>query len=289
MDGVINIYKPKGMTSHDVVNKIRKIAGTKKVGHTGTLDPDAEGVLPVCINRGTKVCDMITFSDKKYIAEFKLGIVTDTLDISGEIKEENPVNADKEEICSAIMSFVGKIKQIPPMYSAVKVKGQKLYNLARKGIEVERKPREIEIYSIDILNITDDTFKIEVSCSKGTYIRTLGYDIGQKLGCGATMTSLIRTKSLVFDIKDSVKLEDLTAENYKDYVILPEDLFDCEKIILSGEKLRLVLNGNKISAGGLCEGERYKVYSDDGRFLCISSVIDGMLKVEKMFYVGDKT
>lgn len=289
MDGVINIYKPKGMTSHDVVSRIRKIAGTKKVGHTGTLDPDAEGVLPVCINRGTKVCDMITFSDKRYIAEFKLGIVTDTLDISGEVKEENPVNVTKDEITSVILSFVGKIQQIPPMYSAVKIKGQKLYNLARKGIEIERKPREIEIYKIDILDITEDTFKIDVSCSKGTYIRTLGYDIGQKLGCGAVMTSLVRTKSLIFDIKDSVKLENLTPENYRDYIILPEDLFDCEKIVLSGEKLRLVLNGNKIFCDGLCEGKRYKVYSDDGRFLCVSSVCDGMLKVEKMFYVGDNT
>ncbi len=286
MDGIINIYKPVGMTSHDVVNKVRRIAGTKKVGHTGTLDPDAEGVLPVCINRGTKVADMLTFSDKRYTAEFKLGIVTDTLDISGTVLEQRAVNVKKQQIIDCINSFTGKIEQIPPMYSAIKIGGKKLCDLARKGIEVERKSRSVEIYEINILDLTDCTFKIDVKCSKGTYIRTLGSDIGEKLGCGAVMTSLIRTQSSIFEIKDAVKLETLTAENYGDYVVLVEELFECKKITVTGENLSRVLNGNAIKYDGV-EGEQYKVYDENGRFLCLSKVNEGMLKVEKMFYIGE--
>ena len=287
MDGIINVYKPMGMTSHDVVNKIRRIAGTKKVGHTGTLDPDAEGVLPVCINRATKVSDMLTFSDKRYLATFKLGITTDTLDVGGRILSERPVNVTKSDIESAILSFEGKISQIPPMYSAIKVGGKKLCDLARAGVEIERKSREVTIYKIDIREIGDDTFTIDVECSKGTYIRTLGYDIGEKLGCGATMTSLVRTKSSVFEIDKSVKLENLTPDNFKDYLIPPDELFDCESITVSGSILSRVLNGNAVELDGLEEGARYKVYDTDGRFLCVSRATDGILKVEKMFYVGD--
>lgn len=286
MDGIINIYKPVGMTSHDVVNKVRRIVGTKKVGHTGTLDPDAEGVLPICINRGTKVADMLTVSDKRYTATFMLGITTDTLDISGEVLEENPVNVTKQEIEEAIKSFKGKIKQIPPMYSAIKVGGRKLCDLARKGIEVERKPRDVEIYEINILDVKDKYFTIDVKCSKGTYIRTLGNDIGQKLGCGAVMTKLVRTQSSIFKIDESVKLEDLTFENYGEYVISPDELFDCEKIVVKGDILSKVLNGNTIPYDGI-EGAEYKVYDEYGRFLCLSRIEDGMLKVVKMFYVGE--
>ncbi len=287
MDGIINIYKPKGMTSHDVVNKVRRIVGTKKVGHTGTLDPDAEGVLPVCINRGTKVADMLTFSDKRYTAEFKLGITTDTLDISGSILKEHPVNATEQEITDAIKSFVGKIEQIPPMYSAIKVGGKKLCDLARKGIEVERKSRSVEIYEINVIDVKGNTFTIDVKCSKGTYIRTLGSDIGEKLGCGAVMTNLIRTQSSVFEISNSVKLENLTPENYKDYVILAEELFDCEKITVKGDVLFKVLNGNAIPYDGV-EGKQYKLYDESGRFLCLSKIEEGMLKVEIMFCVGEQ-
>ena len=286
MDGIINIYKPVGMTSHDVVNKVRRIVGTKKVGHTGTLDPDAEGVLPICINRGTKVADMLTVSDKRYTATFMLGITTDTLDISGEVLEERPVSVSKEEIVQAIRSFEGKIEQIPPMYSAIKVGGRKLCDLARKGIDVERKPRKVEIYEINVLDVKDKYFTIDVKCSKGTYIRTLGNDIGQKLGCGAVMTKLVRTQSSIFKINDSVKLEYLTAENYANYLISPDELFDCEKITVKGENLSKVLNGNAIPYKGT-EGAEYKVYDEDGKFLCLSRMEDGLLKVVKMFYIGE--
>ena len=286
MDGIINIYKPAGMTSHDVVNIVRRIIGTKKVGHTGTLDPDAEGVLPVCINRGTKVADMLTVSDKRYTATFMLGVTTDTLDISGEILEERPVNVTEQQIREAVKSFEGKIKQIPPMYSAIKVGGRKLCDLARKGIEVERKPRDVEIYKINVIDVKDNHFTIDVKCSKGTYIRTLGNDIGQKLGCGAVMTKLVRTQSSIFEIDSSVKLQDLTSDNYAEYIISPDKLFDCEKIIVKGELLSKVLNGNAITFEGK-EGEEYKVYDEYGRFLCLSRMEDGMLKVVKMFYVGE--
>ena len=287
MDGIINVYKPTGMTSHDVVNRIRRIAGTKKVGHTGTLDPDAEGVLPVCINRGTKVADMLTFSDKRYVATFRLGITTDTLDMSGEVLTEIPVNVKEEEVKNAIMSFAGEIQQVPPMYSALKVNGKKLCDLARKGVEVERKARTVTIYSIDILDISSAEFTIDVSCSKGTYIRTLGHDIGQKLGCGAAMTKLIRTQSSVFVADNSVKLDDLTSDNYKDYIIPVDDMFDCESLVVSGNMLKMVLNGNTVKYDNLTEGNKYKVYDENGRFLCLSCAEKGFLKVEKMFYVGD--
>lgn len=285
MDGIINVYKPVGMTSHDVVNRVRRIVGTKKVGHTGTLDPDAEGVLPICINRGTKVADMLTVSDKRYTATFKLGVITDTLDISGTVLDERPVNVTEQQIADVIKSFEGKIEQIPPMYSAIKVGGKKLCDLARKGVEIERKSRTVEIYQINILSVKELYFTIDVKCSKGTYIRTLGSDIGEKLGCGAVMTKLIRTQSSIFKVEDSVKLENLTPENYSDYVILADELFDCEKIIVKGETLSKVLNGNAIKYNGI-DGNEYKVYDENGRFLCLSKMEEGMLKVEKMFYVG---
>ena len=287
MDGIINVYKPVGMTSHDVVNKIRRIAGTKKVGHTGTLDPDAEGVLPICINRGTKVADMLTVSDKRYTAEFKLGIITDTLDIGGTVLEERSVNVTKQQIIDTIKSFVGVIEQVPPMYSAIKVGGRKLCDLARKGIEVERKSRTVEIYEINILDVKEESFTIDVKCSKGTYIRTLGSDIGEMLGCGAVMTKLIRTQSSIFKAEDAVKLENLTPENYCNYVSLAVDLFDAEKITVDEGVLSKVLNGNAIPYNGV-EGNYYKLYDNNDRLLCLSKMEDGMLKVEIMFCVGEQ-
>lgn len=287
MDGIINVYKPAGMTSHDVVNKMRRIAGTKKVGHTGTLDPDAEGVLPVCINRATKVADMLTFSDKRYTASFKLGIVTDTYDIGGNVISQCDACVTKEQIENTISSYIGEIEQIPPMYSAIKIGGKKLCDLARKGIEIERKPRNIKIYSINLIDVKDDTFTIDVSCSKGTYIRSLGYDIGQTLGCGAVMTKLIRTQSSVFKIENSVLLDDINSENYKDFMISPDSLFDCDSIVVKDNALKKILNGNSVAMNGLNDGKEYKVYDDKGVFLCLSVAENNVLKVKKMFYVGD--
>jgi len=222
IDGFFNVYKEKGYTSHDVVAIIRKLTGMK-TGHTGTLDPDAEGVLPICIGKATKLSEQISSSDKQYLCTAKLGITTDTQDASGAIISEAEVTAGEDDIRAAVMSFLGEYYQMPPMYSAVKIGGKKLYELARKGKEVEREKRLVYIHAIEILEIVmpgmvkiagqarndanEYTIKMIVDCSKGTYIRTLCNDIGDVLGCGGHMASLVRTKAGGFDVHDSVKLE----------------------------------------------------------------------------------
>ena len=182
LNGILNVYKEKGYTSHDVVAKLRGIAGQKKIGHTGTLDPQAEGVLPVCLGKATKVCDLLTDKDKVYEAVLLLGQTTDTQDTTGTVLEQSAVTCSEEEVKKAIMGFVGAYEQIPPMYSALKVNGKKLCDLARNGIEVERKPRPIQIYEIEIEDIELPRVTMRVHCSKGTYIRTLCHDIGLKMG-----------------------------------------------------------------------------------------------------------
>ena len=203
MNGVIIIDKPKGKTSHDIVGILRKKFGTRRVGHTGTLDPLATGVLPVCIGNATRAADMLIESDKKYRATFLLGKRSDTLDIQGQITEENEVTVTEDDVRRVIAGFIGEQDQIPPMYSAIKKGGKKLYDLAREGIEIEREPRRINIYSIDICDIELPTVTIDVHCSKGTYIRSLCDDIGTKLGCGAVMTKLRRTYTAGFAIEDA--------------------------------------------------------------------------------------
>ena len=210
MDGIINIYKEKGFTSHDVVAVVRRTIGQKKVGHTGTLDPDATGVLPVCVGKATKLADYIMASEKTYIAEVTLGAFTDTQDSSGNILDRHEVDFDEEKIRTAINSFIGNLQQTPPMYSAIKINGKKLYELAREGKEVERKKRNITIFNIEILSFNPpDKFVMKVDCSKGTYIRTLCDDIGRKLGCGAYMSSLERTRSGSFVKENSITLDEL--------------------------------------------------------------------------------
>ena len=209
--GVINIYKEPGYTSHDVVAIVRKIVGTKKVGHTGTLDPNAEGVLPVCIGRVTKFADYLAAENKTYVADLILGITTDTGDISGNVltRCKTGLDFDKGVVEKATLSFLGEYLQTPPMYSAIKIGGKKLYELARKGVTVERKPRPVVIHDIQITGALPDGYRLEVSCSKGTYIRSLCEDIGAMLGCGATMGRLLRTRSGQFDIGTATKLEDV--------------------------------------------------------------------------------
>ena len=193
--GIINVYKEKGFTSHDVVAKLRGIVGQKKIGHTGTLDPDATGVLPVCLGKATKLCDLLTDKNKTYEAVLLLGKTTDTQDITGEVLEEKSTEAlTEEKVREAIEGFIGDYEQIPPMYSALKVNGKKLYELAREGKVIERKARPVKILDIQILEIDLPKVRMEVSCSKGTYIRTLCHDIGEKLGCGGCMESLILTR-----------------------------------------------------------------------------------------------
>ena len=202
VNGILNVYKEKGYTSHDVVAKLRGIVGQKKIGHTGTLDPDAEGVLPVCLGRATKVCDMLTEKDKTYEAVLLLGKETDTQDISGTVLRVGETEGlTQEQVKDCVMSFVGEYDQIPPMYSALKVNGKKLYELAREGKTIERKSRKVEIKEIRILEMALPRVRMEVSCSKGTYIRTLCHDIGEKLGCFGCMESLLSTKVSRFRLR----------------------------------------------------------------------------------------
>lgn len=207
--GIVNINKPLGKSSAFIVAVVRRITKIKKVGHTGTLDPLATGVLPICIGReSTRLADTIMQGTKEYLATVELGRTTTTQDREGETIEEKEVKVTKEELFDIIKSFQGEITQIPPMYSAIKINGQKMYELARKGIEVERKPRTVTIYNIDVEEISLPFAKIRVTCSKGTYIRTLCADIGEKAGCGAYMKDLVRTKSGRFTIEDSITLEE---------------------------------------------------------------------------------
>lgn len=211
MDGIIVVHKEKGFTSFDVVAKLRGILKQKKIGHTGTLDPDATGVLPVCLGCATKLCDMLTDTTKVYEAELLLGVVTDTQDTSGAVLEEKEVCVTENEVKAVVASFIGEQKQIPPMYSALKVDGKKLYELAREGKTIERKARDITIDNIEILDMNLPKVRMLVTCSKGTYIRTLCNDIGEKLGCGGAMASLIRRKTAGFTLEEAKTLDEIEA------------------------------------------------------------------------------
>ena len=251
MNGIIVIKKEKDFTSFDVVAKLRGILKQKKIGHTGTLDPEATGVLPVCLGNATKLCDMLTDKKKEYIAEFVLGKTTDTQDIWGSILSESQVTCNEVDIRTCAMDFQGDIMQVPPMYSALKVNGKKLYELARQGIEVERKARPVTIYELEVMRVNVPNVQIRVLCSKGTYIRTLIHDMGQKLGCGATMTSLERTKSGQFSIDKAYTLkevEEIRDAGKLDEIILPVDevFMHMPGIILENELEKKILNGNLI-------------------------------------------
>ena len=283
-DGVINVYKETGYTSHDVVAKMRGILKQKKIGHTGTLDPDAEGVLPVCLGKGTRLCDMLTDKSKTYQAVLLLGQETDTQDTSGEVLNTYPVEVSEEEVCQAIMGFVGEYAQVPPMYSALKVNGKKLYELARAGKEVERQARQVEIYSIVIDKVELPHVTMTVSCSKGTYIRTLCYDIGRALGCGGCMEHLLRTQVERFQVKDSLTLqqiEQLRDEGTLETAIVPvEEMFsEYQKVKTLPECDFLVHNGNQVKAEQLqtsengletvCLEQPVRLYDSNDRFIGI--------------------
>lgn len=311
MDGIINIYKEKGYTSHDVVAKLRGILKQKKIGHTGTLDPDAVGVLPVCMGKATRLCDMLTYKDKEYEAVIKLGIVTDTLDSSGNIIKESSYTSDEDTLRKVILSYVGDIEQIPPMYSAIKIEGKKLYELARKGIEVERTARKVTIHSIDILDIDLDQqlVTIKTNVSKGTYIRSLCDDIGRSLGCGACMDRLKRTRSGVFDIKESITLDKVselvTAGLINNSVINVADVFNMKCMMTMPEYDARVKNGNEVYDSMLCVYNKalsdkafintgvkdISVYLSDGTFAAVYSCTgynldntdDKKYRVNKMF------
>lgn len=291
-NGIVVINKEKGFTSHDAVNVVRKIFDMRKVGHTGTLDPEATGVLPICLGKATRVSDLIMESDKEYIAEMKLGIKTDTQDIWGEVIDKSHKKVSQEEFISAIESFKGEYDQIPPMYSAIKINGKKLYEIARQGKEVERKPRRVNIHYIEILDVNEDSARIKVGCSKGTYIRTLINDMGEKLGTFACMTSLQRTKSGVFHMEDAYTLDEL--KNIKENDHLNKVLYNADyvfssldRIDLSHELKERFLNGAKSTVENV--PGRYRVYDLKGDFLGIGYVEEdkkrNVLKTEKNFYV----
>lgn len=286
MNGVIIIDKPKGKTSHDIVGILRKKFGTRRVGHTGTLDPLATGVLPVCIGNATRAADMLIESDKKYRATFLLGKRSDTLDIEGQITEENEVSVSEEDVRRVVSEFIGEQDQIPPMYSAIKKDGKKLYDLAREGIEIEREPRRINIYSIDICDIALPTVTIDVYCSKGTYIRSLCDDIGTKLGCGAVMTELRRTYTAGFAIEEAYTIDELDKlEDLSGTLKTTDSLFlSLPEIQLNEKQEKSITNGVRMTWRNGKEGETYRVYAPDGRFLCISRLEDMRLVLVKSFW-----
>lgn len=277
MDGILNIRKESGYTSHDVVARLRGILRMKKIGHTGTLDPMAEGVLPVCVGAATKLCEELSDHDKEYEAVMLLGKTYDTLDVTGVIQSEREVMSTKEDIERAVRSFIGGYDQIPPMYSAKKVNGKRLYDIARAGGTIERKSVFVKIYDITILNVDIPYVTIRVSCRKGTYIRSLIDDIGKKLGCGAAMSRLVRTRVGDLTIDGAYTLSDIeeAAKNDKisDVIIDIETIFaGLDAIYTTPEASRLVRNGNILPAGMVeavkganrpAEGERVRVYDAD--------------------------
>lgn len=289
-DGIINVYKEKGYTSFDVVAKMRGILGQKKVGHTGTLDPEAEGVLPVCAGKGTKLCDMLTDHDKTYRATLLLGTDTDTQDTTGTVLAKKSTEGLSEEaVREAILSFIGNYDQIPPMYSALKVNGRKLCDLAREGIVVERKARPVTIYDIRIEEICLPEVVMTVSCSKGTYIRTLCHDIGEKLSVGGCMKTLLRTKVDRFLIEDSLTLAEL--QKRKDEGCLSEAVLPIETVFASYGEIRaaeegldkLVRNGNPFrytEKEDVADKAAFRVYGREGQFIGVYEYSEE----KRMFY-----
>lgn len=321
MNRIININKPKGMTSHDVVYKVRKILNTKKVGHTGTLDPDAVGVLPICVGRATKISDIILNKDKKYLCEMILGVETDTYDSSGNIVSTKDIsNITEEDIKKTIKSQLGEIEQYPPIYSALKVNGKRMCDLARSGKadDIVIKPRKVNIFDIEILNIDIPKIVFSVHCSKGTYIRSICHDVGQILGVGAHMTKLERTKSGIFEIEKAITLEQLQA--YYDAGELDKYSYSIEEALFEFPYLKLKDNAVKYySNGGEIESHRFihfnfnlkevsdffdldtnienydkiyrvRVYSNNGEFIGIGKLRKSgnvlTVKSEKIFNIG---
>lgn len=292
MDGIVNVNKPLGITSHDVVYRLRKVLNTKKIGHTGTLDPEASGVLPMCIGKGTKLAEYLTASDKQYLAKLQLGAFTDTQDATGEVLETFDVNVTEDQICHAVEGFIGEIQQIPPMFSAIKIDGKKLYELAREGKTVEREARKITIHNIEIKNIDlhNNTVDILVDCSKGTYIRTLCNDIGAALNCGGHMSALCRTKSGRFQLDEAFTLEEIeemTAnEDFSFLVPVGEALWEYDRIVLAERNSKRVRNGIKIHVEGLIEDHIYRVFDEKNEFLALAQQKNGEFVIIKSFYGG---
>ncbi len=295
MDGIIVINKEKGFTSFDVVAKMRGILKIRKIGHTGTLDPDATGVLPVCIGGATKLCDMLTDTVKSYEAVMLLGLETDTQDIGGNVLQMCDVTVSEESVREAVASFIGIIEQIPPMYSALKVNGRKLCDMARAGETVERKSRQIEIFDIEIQEIALPEVRMRITCSKGTYIRTLCHDIGQKLGCGATMKALVRTRTAGFGIEEAITLQQLEEAvqtgTLQDKIHPTDSIFSAYRSLTVKTEAKIYAdNGNPLTLTQVCEevnpneDEWFRIYAQDGLFYGVYIYTQGRMLPRKLFF-----
>lgn len=297
MDGFICLDKGEGMTSFYAVRKMRNIVGEKKAGHGGTLDPMATGVLPVAFGNATRFLELFPTHDKAYEAQIKLGVTTDTLDITGTVLTKTETAVKKEDIEAVLNKFRGKIKQIPPMYSAIQKDGKRLYELARQGIEIEREEREIEIYSLELLSFdeAEQTFSISVECSAGTYIRTLSSDIGDALGCGAVMTKLRRTKALGFSLEDSVTLEELEEKmqsgEIETVLHSVSEVMNYQKLFVSEAQAKRFHNGGELETIRLRQKtvpeKYYRVFSQQGEFMGIGETDkENINLLVKRVYVG---
>ena len=284
MNGIVIIDKPAGWTSQDVVSKLRGVLRTKRIGHGGTLDPMATGVLPVFVGRATRAVEFFEHAEKTYEAVLRFGITTDTEDISGTVLEQRSVSVTEEQLLAALEKFKGEIQQIPPMYSAIKINGQKLYDLARKGREVERKPRTITIHKLECLSFSGETAKLLIHCSKGTYIRTLCKDIGESLGCGGCMEALRRVTAGEYTIADAVPLTELVAaENPEEYLRGVDTMFTtCPAVTLTANQEKRCRCGNAFSVN-MANGT-YRAYGQSGEFLMLAKVEDGVMSTVKSFF-----
>ena len=287
MEGIIVVNKPKGITSFDVIRKLKKILKTKKIGHTGTLDPLATGVMLMCVGKATKLASDLEAKDKVYIADFDIGYATDTYDIEGKKIAENIIEVSKENLEQSIKKFIGSIKQVPPMYSAIKIDGNKLYHLARKGIEVERPERDVTIEYINLLDFKDNKTKIETKVSKGCYIRSLIFDIGQDLGTYATMTALQRKQVGDYSLEDSYSLEqieEMVLNNDFKFLKTVEEIFSYDKYSLQTEKeFILYKNGNTVKVKENLENKKYRIYFQD-EFIGLANVENNNLLKGYKYY-----
>ena len=287
MEGIIVVNKPKGITSFDVIRKLKKILKTKKIGHTGTLDPLATGVMLMCVGKATKLASDLEAKAKVYIANFDIGYATDTYDIEGKKIVENIIDVSKEDLEQSIKKFIGNIKQVPPMYSAIKIDGNKLYHLARKGIEVERPERDVTIEYINLLDFKDNKAKIETKVSKGCYIRSLIFDIGQDLGTYATMTALQRKQVGDYSLENSYSLEqieEMVLNNDFKFLKTIEEIFSYDKYSLQTEKeLTLYKNGNTVKIKENLENKKYRIYFQD-EFIGLANIENNNLLKGYKYY-----
>ena len=284
MNGIVIVDKPEGWTSQDVVSKLRGVLHTRRIGHGGTLDPMATGVLPVFVGRGTRAVEFFEHAEKAYEAVLRLGITTDTEDISGTVLTRSPVEVTRETFLSALESFRGEILQVPPMYSAIKINGQKLCDLARKGRQVERQPRSVTIHCLECVEFSGDTARLRIVCSKGTYIRTLCKDIGESLGCGGCMESLRRIRAGEYTAEQSIPLAQLVAHPDPESLLLSIDSMftGYEAVTLSDRQALRCRNGNSFSID-LPDGT-YRAYDQNGEFLMLAKVEAGVMSTVKSFF-----